>query len=74
MKVELEFNTELTDMTDILQKISQIVKSAKEQGFDIAEVEVESDIDKQAQCNALIDCAGPAGGEYFSVMLHKKYF
>ena len=43
MKVELEFNTKLTDMTDILQKISQMVKSAKEQGFDIAEVEVESD-------------------------------
>ena len=43
MKVELEFNTKLTDMTDILQKISQIVKSAKEQGFNIVEVEVESD-------------------------------
>jgi hypothetical protein len=44
MKLELEFNTKLTDMTDILQKVSQIVKSAKkEQGFDIIEVEVESD-------------------------------
>ena len=35
MKVELEFNTKLTDMTDILQKVSQMVKSAKEQGFDL---------------------------------------
>jgi predicted regulator of amino acid metabolism with ACT domain len=43
MKVELEFNTKLTDMLDILQKVSQMVKSAKEQGFDIVEVEVESD-------------------------------
>jgi hypothetical protein len=43
MKVELEFNTKLTDMPDVLQKISQITKSAKEQGFDIVEVEVESD-------------------------------
>ena len=45
MKVELEFNTKLTDMLDILQKVSQMVKSAKEQGFDIVEVEVESDKD-----------------------------
>jgi hypothetical protein len=30
-------------MPDILQKVSQIVKSAKEEGFDIVEVEVESD-------------------------------
>jgi hypothetical protein len=43
LKVELEFNTKLTDMPDILQKVSQIVKSAKEEGFDIVEVEVESD-------------------------------
>ena len=43
MKMELEFNTKLTDVSDILQKISQIVKSAKELGFDITEVEVESD-------------------------------
>ena len=35
MKIELEFNTKLTDVPDILQKVSQIVKSAKEQGFDI---------------------------------------
>jgi hypothetical protein len=47
MKMELEFNTKLTDVPDILQKISQIVKSAKEQGFDITEVEIESDNKKE---------------------------
>jgi len=29
MKVELEFNTKLTDMPDILQKISEMVKYDK---------------------------------------------
>ena len=36
-------------MPDILQNISQIVKSAKGHGFDIVEVEVESDKESDHQ-------------------------
>ena len=43
MKIEIEMNTELTDISQILQKVSQIVESAKGQGFTIKELEIESD-------------------------------
>ena len=43
MKIEIEFNTKLTDVPEVLQKVSQMVKSAKEQGFDVTEVELESE-------------------------------
>ena len=43
MKIEIVFNTKLTDVPEILQKVSQMVKSAKEQGFDVTEVELESE-------------------------------
>ena len=36
-------NTELTDVSQILQKVSQIVESVKGQGFNIKELEIESD-------------------------------
>ena len=43
MEIEIEMTTELTDMSAILQKVTQVVDSAREQGFDIKELEIESE-------------------------------
>ena len=43
MKVELEFNTNISDKSEILVKIAQVVKAANELGFNLEEVELESD-------------------------------
>ena len=43
MKIEIEMNTDITDVSEILQKASQIVESVKGQGFTITELEIESD-------------------------------
>jgi hypothetical protein len=45
MEIEIEMTTELTDISEILQKVTQIVISAKEQGFKIKELEIESNDD-----------------------------
>lgn len=45
MEIEIEMTTELTDMQAILQKVTQVVDSAREQGFDIKELEIESEDD-----------------------------
>jgi hypothetical protein len=45
MEIEIEMTTELTDISEILQIVIPIVNSAKEQGFKIKELEVESDDD-----------------------------
>jgi hypothetical protein len=47
MEIEIEMTTESTDVSEILQKVSQVVNSAKEQGFVIKELEIESDDDKE---------------------------
>jgi hypothetical protein len=41
-KVELEFTTDISDKSEILTKISQIVKAANELGFNLEEAELES--------------------------------
>ena len=43
MKIEIEMSTESTDVSQILQKVSQIVESVKGQGFTIKELEIVSD-------------------------------
>jgi hypothetical protein len=45
MKIEIEMTTELTDVSEIMQKVTQVVNSAKEQGFNIKELEIESEYD-----------------------------
>jgi hypothetical protein len=45
MEIEIEMTTELTDMSTILQKVTQVVNSAIEQGFNIKELEIESEDD-----------------------------
>jgi hypothetical protein len=43
MEIEIEMTTELTDVSEILQKVAQVVNSAKENGFSIKELEIESE-------------------------------
>lgn len=45
MEIEIEMTTELTDVLEIMQKVIQVVNSAKEQGFNIKELEIESEDD-----------------------------
>jgi hypothetical protein len=45
MEIEIEMTTELTDVLEIMQKVTQVIYSAKEQGFNIKELEIESDDD-----------------------------
>ena len=50
MEIELELDTKLTDVSEVIEKLSPILKSAKDQGFTIKELEIESsgnDDDKQ---------------------------
>jgi hypothetical protein len=42
MEIEIEMITELIDMSAILQKVTQVVNFAREQGFNIKELEIES--------------------------------
>jgi hypothetical protein len=41
MEIEIEMTTESTDMSEIIQKLSPILSSAKEQGFTVNELEIE---------------------------------
>ena len=44
-KIELEFDTNLAGTQQILEKVTQIVKYAEEQGFSLTELELESEED-----------------------------
>ncbi len=44
-KIELEFDNKLTSIEQILEKISQVVKYAKDQGLHLRELELEADSD-----------------------------
>ena len=46
-KIELEFDSKLTNTQQILEKVSQIVKYAEEQGFSLTELELESESDEE---------------------------
>lgn len=46
MKVELEFETEMKDGSEVLAKLSQLAKSAKDLGFNLQEVELETEDDE----------------------------
>lgn len=43
MEIEIEMTTEMTDVSEILQKVTKVVNSAKDQGFSIKELEIESE-------------------------------
>jgi hypothetical protein len=42
MEIELELDTKLTDVSEVIEKLSPILKSIKDQGFTIKELEIES--------------------------------
>lgn len=42
-KIELEFDSKLTSTEQVLEKVSQVVKYAKDQGLNLRELELESD-------------------------------
>jgi hypothetical protein len=43
MKLELEFDTKMDDGSEVLAKLSQLAKSAKDLGFNLQEVELEQE-------------------------------
>jgi hypothetical protein len=47
MEIEIEMTSKSTDMTEVLQKVTNLVNSAKEQGFVIKELEIEKDEDDE---------------------------
>jgi hypothetical protein len=42
-KIELEFDSKLISTEQVLEKVSQVVKYAKEQGLHLRELELEAD-------------------------------
>lgn len=49
MEIEIEMTTPSSDVSDILQKMSKLIDSAKEQGFTIKELEIESDDEEEEE-------------------------
>ena len=43
MEIEIEMTSKLTDMTEVLQKVTNVINSAREQGFVVKELEIEKD-------------------------------
>ena len=43
MEIEIEMTTELTNVPEILQKVTRVVNYTKEHGLNIKEFEIESD-------------------------------
>ncbi|MEM2761122.1 MAG: hypothetical protein QXU32_07685 [Nitrososphaerales archaeon] len=42
MKIELELTTTISDKSDVLSKITQLVKNAEQLGFKLEELELEA--------------------------------
>jgi hypothetical protein len=49
MEIEIKMTIPSNDVSDILQKMSKIIDSAKEQGFTIKELEIESDDEEEGE-------------------------
>jgi hypothetical protein len=47
--IELEFDSKLDDTQQVLEKISQVVKYAEEQGLHLRELELESESDDEEE-------------------------
>lgn len=47
MEIEIKMTIPSNDVSDNLQKMSKIIDSAKEQGFTIKELEIESDDEEE---------------------------
>ena len=47
--IELEFESKLTSMQQVLEKVSRVVKYAEEQGLHLRELELESEEDDKEE-------------------------
>ena len=45
MEIELELDTKMKDVSEVIEKLSPILKSVKDLGFVVKELEIESDDD-----------------------------
>jgi hypothetical protein len=52
MEIELELTSHSKDVTEILEKVSQLVKRSQELGFEMKELEIESEYDKKEKGGA----------------------
>jgi hypothetical protein len=47
MEIELELDTKMKDVSEVIEKLSPILKSVKDLGFVVRELEIESDADDE---------------------------
>ena len=47
MEIELELDTKMKDVSEVIEKLSPILKSVKDLGFIVRELEIESDADDE---------------------------
>jgi hypothetical protein len=47
MEIELELDTKMKDVSEVIEKLSPILKSVKDLGFIVRELEIESDDDDE---------------------------
>ena len=48
MEIELELDTKIKDVSEVIEKLSPILKSVKDLGFVVRELEIESDDDDES--------------------------
>ena len=46
MEIEIEMSSKLTDITEVLQKVTNVINSAREQGLIIKELGIEREDDE----------------------------
>ncbi len=46
MKIELEFEADSKDKSEVLSKLAELVKIAQQHGLDLKELEIESEEDE----------------------------
>ena len=46
MEIELELETNIKDVSEVIEKLSPVLKSIKDMGFVVKELEIESDDDE----------------------------
>jgi hypothetical protein len=47
MEIELELDTKMKDVSEVIEKLAPILKSVKDLGFVVKELEIESDDDDE---------------------------
>ena len=47
MEIELELETKIKDVSEVIEKLSPVLKSVKDMGFVVKELEIESDDEEE---------------------------